>query len=386
MASFKKHSDKKWEYRIRYKDPITDSWKEKSKRGFSTKPEAKKAAQEMEQKINEGFEMDKQVTLKHFIVNEWLEGVIKNKDIRKNTIQSHEFAVKNHIVPYFKDKIKLDEIKPAKYQEFLNHMADKGYSKRTIEIVHNSMNGAMKLAVTRKKITTNPCDGAIIPKVKKENKDKRLEYMESGDISHFLLCARQYGYPYYIFFKVLLETGLRKGEAAALCWSDVDIANGTIRIEKSLDFQAKNKEELFGDTKTYHSKRKITISKSLAHELQFHLKWQNQNKLTMNETYHHDLNLVLCREDGNFMPKSSLFNAFERILKRAGITKMPIHALRHSHAVILLEAGADMKYVQERLGHKSISITSDVYSHISKRLEQDNLNKYESYMDNILKD
>ncbi|WP_418888916.1 tyrosine-type recombinase/integrase [Paenibacillus apiarius] len=77
------------------------------------------------------------------------------------------------------------------------------------------------------------------------------------------------------------------------------------------------------------------------------MNWQNQNKLALINAYHHDLNLVLCREDGNFMPKSSLFNAFSRILKRAGLPPLPIHSLRHTHAVILLESGADMKYVQE---------------------------------------
>nr|WP_309473843.1 tyrosine-type recombinase/integrase [Paenibacillus thiaminolyticus] len=111
---------------------------------------------------------------------------------------------------------------------------------------------------------------------------------------------------------------------------------------------------------------------------------QNQNKLVLNDAYHHDLNLVLCREDGNFMPKSSLFNAFSRILNRAGLPPLPIHSLRHTHAVILLESGADMKYVQERLGHGSIQITSDVYAHVSKKLEATNMDKFENHLKNIL--
>lgn len=85
------------------------------------------------------------------------------------------------------------------------------------------------------------------------------------------------------------------------------------------------------------------------------------------------------------MPKSTLFNAFERILKRADLPKVPIHSLRHTHAVLLLEAGADMKYVQERLGHGSIQITSDVYAHISKKIETDTMGKYKEYMKNVLK-
>jgi integrase len=185
---------------------------------------------------------------------------------------------------------------------------------------------------------------------------------------------------------VLIETGLRKGEAAALQWTDIDLKEKTINITKSLDFKeaSKGSENIFGDTKTYHSERTITISQSLANDLHFHKKYQNQNKTALNDYYHFDLNLVLCRNDGNFMPKSSLFNSFSRILKKAEIPSLPIHSLRHTHAVLQLEAGADLKYVQERLGHGSIQITADVYSHISKKIEKERSDKFEEHMKKIL--
>jgi integrase len=82
----------------------------------------------------------------------------------------------------------------------------------------------------------------------------------------------------------------------------------------------------------------IKISQSLVNDLKDHIKYQNRNIINMNDLYRHELNLVLCRDDGNHMPKSSLFNAFERILSRADLTDLPIHSLRHTHAVILLEA------------------------------------------------
>lgn len=126
------------------------------------------------------------------------------------------------------------------------------------------------------------------------------------------------------------------------------------------------------------------MSQSLANDLNFHKKFQNQNKTTLNDSYHFDLNLVLCRNDGKYMPKSSLFNSFSRILKKCGLPSLPIHSTRHTHGVLLLEVGADMKYVQERLGHGSIQITSDVYSHISKKIEKDRMSKYEEYMKNVL--
>ncbi|WAA10808.1 site-specific integrase [Fervidibacillus albus] len=380
MASFRKHKNGTWEYRLKYKDPFTQKYKEKSKRGFKTKKEAQLAASEMERKLLEGIELTNDVSLKHFL-HEWLYEY-KKPVIRKNTFQIHKHNIEKHIVPYFKE-VQLRDIKPIMYQKFLNYLAkEKGYSKRTVEIIHGTMNEAYNKAVTLGKVEKNPCNGATIP-TKKTRKKEGLEFLATEDIPEFLKTAYEYDYIYWIFFKVLIETGMRKGEAAALQWSDIDLKEGTIRIDKSLDFTAKDDEKLFGDTKTYNSKRTITISNSLINDLQYHIKWQNQNKLTLNDMYKHHLNLVLCRKDGDIMPKSTLFNVFRRILKKANLPQLPIHSLRHTHAVLLLEAGADLKYIQERLGHGSIQITSDVYSHISKKIEQNNMKKYEELIKGI---
>ncbi|CAM4028949.1 tyrosine-type recombinase/integrase [Lederbergia lenta] len=100
-------------------------------------------------------------------------------------------------------------------------------------------------------------------------------------------------------------------------------------------------------------------------------------------TYHHDLNLGLCRDDGSPLPKSTLFNAFKACLEKIDGPKLPIHSTRHTHAVMMLEAGADTKMVQERLGHGSMQITSDVYAHVSKRIETRSIDKFDAYMREI---
>ncbi|MED1809923.1 tyrosine-type recombinase/integrase [Bacillus subtilis] len=112
---------------------------------------------------------------------------------------------------------------------------------------------------------------------------------------------------YYIVFKTLLETGMRKGEAAALQRKDIDLKNNFININKSLDFQVKEGEEIFGETKTYESERRIKISNSLAKELAAHMNYLNDNRIVFNEIYEHELDLVFCRQDGKPLPKSTLF-------------------------------------------------------------------------------
>lgn len=273
MATYRKRGDK-WEYRISYKDPVTEKYKIKSKSGFTTKKEAQIAAQKMENEILEGVEQSP-ISLKNFL-NTWLYE-FKKDTIRKNTFNLHKQNIEKHILPYFKE-IKLANVKPILYQKFLNQLIDQGYSKRTVEIVHSTMFNAFEKAVILGKVTKNPCIGAI---VKGQEKKRDLKYIETDRIADFLKEAYKYDYIYWMFFNVLLETGMRKGEAAALQWSDIDLKAGTISITKTLDFQAKSKEELFGDPKTYNSKRVITISKGLINDLTFHKKYQNQNKLAL---------------------------------------------------------------------------------------------------------
>nr|WP_286176916.1 site-specific integrase [Lysinibacillus sp. SDF0063] len=323
------------------------------------------------------FHEQSDIPLKSFL-QIWLDEY-KKDTIRKNTYLLHQRNIQKHFLPYF-DNIMLLDVKPIMYQKFLNQLTDKNYSKRSIEIVHTTMFNAMEKAVTLAKIEKNPCLGVTI---KGQSKNDGITFMESSDIPRFLQATLQYDYIYWIFFKVLIETGMRNGEAAALQWPDIAFKKYTISINKTLDFGAKNKTELFGDTKTFNYNRTIKISQSLINDLKHHLSYQNKNKLGFDELYHHDLNLVLCRKDGNFIPKSSLFNAFSRTLKKVSIPSMPIHSLRHTHAVLLMETGADMKYIQERLGHGSMQITADVYAHISKKIESDNMRKFEDNMQKI---
>ncbi|OLS39190.1 site-specific integrase [Bacillus sp. MRMR6] len=375
-----KKNDKKvyYEYRIRYKDPITQKFREKSKKGFLSSKEAQLAAAEEEKRIMEGFEISS-ISLKDYL-DYWLNEH-KKDTIRRSTYENKEQNIRLHILPYFKN-VQLKDVKPMMYQKFINHLASQGYSKSLVEINHTIMYEMFKRAIIDRKIEYNPCEGATI---KGKVNEKDLQFIDSNDVGRFLQEAYKYEYNYWIFFKALIDTGMRKGEAAALQWTDIDLKERTISITKSFDFQkaSKDKNLMFGDTKTYHSVRTIKISQSLANDFHFQIKYQNQNKLTLNEIYHHDLNLVFCRNDGNYLPKSTLFNAFSRILKRAGLSSLPIHSLRHTHAVLALEAGVDMKTLQERLGHGSYQVTADVYSHVSKKMEITAIDKYEEYTKNV---
>jgi integrase len=126
--------------------------------------------------------------------------------------------------------------------------------------MHNCIQKACLLG----KLEKNPCVGIEFKGTKKK---EGIKFIESSDIPCFLQAAHQYGYIYWIFFKLLIETGMRKGEAAALKWTDIDFKEKKISISETLDFTAKTKSEVFGDTKTFLSTRVISMSQSLTNDL-----------------------------------------------------------------------------------------------------------------------
>jgi integrase len=374
MASFRKMGEV-WQYRVRYKDLHSDDWKETSKSGYKTKKEAQIASRQKEIEVMNGIEQGEM----NFAIymRAWLNQYIKDK-LKPNTYKTYRTVLENHAIPHF-GNFELKDVKPMMYQKFIDSKLEEGLSTETARRIHNVVYQAYKRALINEYVTKNPCDHVSI----KKREVKKLKFLEPKLVAPLLKALYKRGQVYGLFFKLLFDTGLRKGEAAALQWSDINWKDRTLTIKHSLDFQPEDDDPILGDTKTYHSKRTIEIRSSLINELKIHLKYQNERKLVLEELYQQDLNLVLCRDDGTPLPKSTLFNAFKGCLDEIGHQSMPIHSTRHTHAVMLLEAGADMKFVQERLGHGSMQITSDVYAHVSKKIAARSIEKFEEYMKEI---
>ncbi|MFJ8247119.1 site-specific integrase [Peribacillus asahii] len=186
---------------------------------------------------------------------------------------------------------------------------------------------------------------------------------------------------YFLLFKTLIDTGMRKGEALALQWKDIDFSNKKIKIYKTIVYDKKAATELFGPPKTDSSYRSILVDDTLLNILKKQEINQKERKLKLGEAFDRETKLIFDRGDGLPFAKSTLQKAFRRICKKAGISKhITIHGLRHTHAVLLLESGSSLKEVQERLGHKTIQTTADTYAHVSEVLEARGIDNYSKYM------
>ena len=318
--------------------------------------------------INTGTFIDKKKnpTIEEWL-NFWLTTYKKNK-IKENTYDQYEAMIRVHLIPEF-GKFRLIDLHESQVQTFYNRLFSDGLSARTIHIINTVFCAALKKAVKTRLIMFNVCDAIELPKqIKKER--RVLSEEEQKRLIKELKKDEQGAM--YIF---ALFTGLRKGEVLALRWSDVDLDAGLIKVSKSLSrvntySDSGDKTKLIiSEPKTETSKRIIPIVDSLIPLL------EKQYELTKDNN---KLDLVFPSEAGGYIDPGNYNRKFHKLVKRAGLPKANPHSLRHSFATRALEAGVDLKTTQELLGHSSINITADLYTHSLMKHKKKELNKLKS--------
>ena len=372
MASFRKRG-KYWSYRIRVKD-YKDAWSEYAESGFNTKKEAQIAARQKEIEFGSQESYAGMASFEEFSTS-WLDVYVKDK-LKPNTYRTYRHAIVQYAIPAL-GKYKLCDIKPMMYQKFIDNISENGLAKSTARRIHNAIHQCMKRAVTNGYITKNPCEGVTIKKLP----TKKLKYVDPKHVAGILEFIYKRDYTYGMFFETLFESGMRKGECAALCLDDVDWRNGLLQVDQTLDFQPEANDVLLGSTKTISSTRHVQMRQKYMQKLKTYVKYKTERKMLVGELYHHELNLLFSRDDGTPLPKSTLYNTFKAAVEHIGIEKLPIHSTRHSHTVMLMEAGWDMKSISERLGHESIVTTMNTYAHISHTIAKQSIDSFDEYME-----
>ena len=155
--------------------------------------------------------------------------------------------------------------------------------------------------------------------------------------------------------------GLRRGEALALRWSEVDLEGGALRIERTLS--EIGGRLIWGAPKTSNGCRTIALDAETVTLLRSHRARQSAERLALGEGYR-DAGLVFCREDGGPIWPGTVSAQFHALSTRAGLPTIRLHDLRHSAASLALAGGVDLKTVSSNLGHSGIAITADLYAHV----------------------
>jgi len=374
MASFRKHENGTWEYRIRYKDQITQKYKEKSKRGFKTKKEAALAATKMEQEISDGkLPLNDNITFSQAYKEWW---AAHSKTIKQSSRYTTAFKFKKHILPAF-GQMRLKDVTPAYCQKVINDIAGQIESANEYKIYANQV---FKYAFRMNYISKNPMEHVIVPKKEKDflaDQEPKRNFWKKDEVKIFLNLSKEHmELQDYIMFYLLIYTGMRKGELLALEWKNVNFDDNTINIHQTLFF--KDKKELFQKVKTYES-RTIYMDKKTTRLLQ---KWTvQQRELLLEKGINKEPQFVLTRNDLRPLRLAYPNEKLKSFIKKHGMHPITIHGLRHTHASLLFEAGASIKEVQARLGHQDIKTTMNIYTHVTENTMEKTADIFYRFMD-----
>ncbi|QOS90249.1 tyrosine-type recombinase/integrase [Peribacillus sp. JNUCC41] len=379
MASFRKRNDK-WEYRIKYIDPVSGKKREKSKGNFRTKKEAQIAASEVELNIdNDFFEKNDSITVEEYL-DIWF-------NIYKHTIKESSWKSRQDSIKAIKKrigKIQIKKINLSFYQNFINQMGEH-YARNTLIAIHQVFSMMMKQAVRDQYFKVNPIVEAKLPREKYTETEKEdIEYWEKEDLNLFLNCLRDKNQEKELtLFLLLAFSGLRIGEAICLKWDDIDFESATLNVNKTL-FQKKGlrNEYVLTEPKSQSSKRKVPIPPQVIKQLKSWRHHQNQLKMK-NRSDYTDLNFIFSDKTGHPTPARNFGYKLNTYAKKAGVSKITPHGLRHTYTALLIEAEIDVKEIQLRLGHASIKTTLDVYAHISKDKQIKSIKQFNDFAAHI---
>jgi integrase len=221
---------------------------------------------------------------------------------------------------------------------------------------------ALKTAVRWGLLARNPADAVTVPRVRRNEMQTWSEY----EVEQFLNAAKVS--PYYALFYTALFTGMRRSELLGLKWEDIDLLLGQIYVSRGLH-QLKDGTYIFTEPKSAKSRRMIALPPSAILLLKEHYEKQALDRIMMDKPLH-ESDLVFGTPEGKPLRPNTVTRAWESLASHAGLKVIRLHDARHTHASIMLKQGIHPKIVQERLGHSSIQMTLDTYSHVTPGLQE----------------
>jgi len=293
------------------------------------------------------------------------------------TIESYRQLINAHLIPEL-GNIKLIELEARHLQVMFAKKKENGLSTRTVRYLYNLISQVLSYAIKQGVLNRNVAQNTQPPRIE----HKELNTIRPDQINDFLEAAKNT--PYYALFYLLLHTGLRRGEALALKWKNIDMGLASLGVQAYLSVtQSLGKVDgktYLKEPKTGSGKRRVALPPSLTLVLHQHKTEQQELFALLGNTLAHE-DYVFCHHDHSPLDPSTVSHAFAHVLHKAGLPPMPLHGLRHSHATLLLQAGTHPRVVMERLGHSSIRVTLDTYSHVVGGLQESAAQKFDDFIE-----
>ena len=291
----------------------------------------------------------------------WLEDSVRSA-VRQTTYENYSATLRKHVLPEI-GSIRLARLSPQDLSRLYGRMLSRGLSARTVRLAHAILHKALAQAVRWNLVARNAADAVDPPRLSRH--EPRILTPEQA--SRLMAVAKEDRL--YALYVLALMTGLRQAELLGLRWSDVDLDAATLTVRQ----QAIRTSSGWGFTepKTARGRRLVTLPALAVAALREHRREQARERLAMGAAWE-DNDLVFTNQLGRPIEKQNLTRrSFRPLLERAGLPRIRFHDLRHSAATLLLQQGVHPKVVQERLGHSTISVTMDIYSHVMPTLQRE---------------
>ena len=349
------------------RDPETGKRKQQWQGVKGTKKEAEKRLAELLHQLDTGtFVKLGKTTLAEFL-ERWLKDYAW-PNLSPRGFERYRDIVRGHLIPAF-GSIPLTRLRPEHIQRHYTAMLDGGLSARTVRYHHAVLHVALQTALRWGLVSRNVADAVSSPPVRRTEMQTWGEY----DIHRFLEAAKDT--PYYALFYTALFTGMRRSELLGLRWQDVDFLLSQACVSRSLH-HLKDGSYIFTEPKSVRSRRTIALPPSAVLVLKKHYEGQKAIREMLGVALT-KADLVFSTPEGKPLRPNTVTRAWTMLAARAGLKVIRLHDARHSHASLMLKQGVHPKIVQERLGHASIQITLDTYSHVAPGLQEAAANRFD---------
>jgi integrase len=292
-------------------------------------------------------------------LDRWLADSVADT-VRPTTFERYEQIVRLHIRPAL-GNLKLKNVTPAHVRGLYREKLEDGFSPRTVRYIHVTLHKALKQAVADGLIPRNATEAVKPPQVRKEE----IRPLTAEQVKILFEALR--GARLETLYILAVHTGLRQSELLGLKWGDVDLEAGTLQVRGTLT-TAKGGPAL-RSPKTKSSRRTVKLSPTALEALRSHLERQLREIDQASDLWREN-GLIFASESGEPLKRHYITtHLFKPLLKRAGLPQIRFHDLRHTCATLLLIKNVNPKVVSEMLGHSSIAITLDTYSHVLSNMQ-----------------
>jgi len=351
-----------WEFRIELGSDLKGKRLRKRFTVRGTKKDAETRRAEMVRLINKGDYIEPSSMPLADYLRIWERDYV-NIHLELTTARSYRSSIYTHLIPSI-GHVRLNELRKPHLNKYFLKLKGKGLKSKTLRNHYMVLQSMITWAMDNNDLTRNPLEKISASEgIFKDGLKQEMEILDPKEVILVLDVAKQWYPIYYSAFYLDLYTGLRRSELMGLTWVDVDWTNRKINVNKGR--HRIKKETIITPPKTTNSRRKISISDQDLNVLKEYKEWLQDKEQQLGVKITEDSDFIFRNETLTPMLPDSLSKNWVNLIKRAGIKKnVRFHDVRHTHASLLVHKGINFKIIQKRMGHWSVSLTLDTYSHL----------------------